>query len=613
MTNLPPLTDDLFYHLEWVLALDEFSKRVVEQVRYQGKTDMPDPALAREIQRVGERVKTKNNRAMYKVTWPGRFTLIGYPTTGTCQFIPWNKRNYRAPFKNILNAFLVFLCGREPVVPSCKPPADITRLDYTREQALQVIANFQICFIGFEREVLNDPHDTLPDQSEVKMKFPASRHLPDANVRFRVNESGGTKEVETSGSPRETEFFDDVNFEDLWKEDPAFVDIDLADPGLVDGTCDDLFKLHANDLATPTEKNSGKRGALGISALREEIDHNREMEGKFDQFGQKVIDRMNRQQTVLEDLKDDNKQRGHLDAIRDRDNEEILKRLPPDLGKTMREVVTEVIEEKLQTLVRSGEEHSGLLREIRDGIHENTDVHRENNVLLQEHDNNEELRATDLANQLATHDDRTVAYHKDDVIRDNAQAITMKEIKDLLEQSHKSDLYRTAFLARRMDALDARLAAMETTLAMLAKFLDMTVQDFLPYLAEIRDQIEHLKSLMAGNRIHQDALNLITLIYIVLGKAGPLPVRRIAELLAIKPTRVYGLVNKLEALGLVTWEKKVPTLAPVGETISDPTEEVSSPKPRPMMRRIKHFFIRVFKKETKPESNKQLKPEDEKT
>ncbi len=328
MTDLPPLTDHMFYHLEWRVALVEVSDRVFEQIRYQGM--VPDAKLAKEIQRIGE--QSRKDGSMYKVVWPNRFTIIAFPNTGTCQFIPWNKRNYRAPFKDIAKALLVFLCGHEPIIPSSKPPDNLTRLDFTREQAVKILANFQITFIGIEREILADPNNVCPIGAEVKTNFPAKRHLPESGVRFVINGSGGRKEGETSGPPREAIFFDHVNFENLGKEKTDPVTMNPGDPGLEKGNHEDLFTLEANDLATPTMKNSANRAALGICALREEIDHNRETEAEGKKLHQEIIDRFNRQTTVLEEFKEDNKQRDHLTAVHDKDSEELLKRIPPDFA-----------------------------------------------------------------------------------------------------------------------------------------------------------------------------------------------------------------------------------------------------------------------------------------
>jgi len=199
-----------------------------------------------------------------------------------------------------------------------------------------------------------------------------------------------------------------------------------------------------------------------------------------------------------------------------------------------------------------------------------------------------------------------------------------REIKRLLQGYHQGQVFQTAFVARRMQQLDDRLAGIADVMGTLAKSLSMTIPDLVKQVAETRDLIEHVRQQMGGNRIHQDSLNYLSLALILLGKFPALVVKRIAEHLGVKPTRVYGIVNKLEELGFITREKRIPDPEPQGEMNSSgagsataepnrPSPETKPIKPKSSKRRVLHFFRRTPEIESKTESNEKVNKEDEKT
>lgn len=199
-----------------------------------------------------------------------------------------------------------------------------------------------------------------------------------------------------------------------------------------------------------------------------------------------------------------------------------------------------------------------------------------------------------------------------------------KEIRRQLQDYHQGQIFQTAFVARRVQALDDRLAGMDKTLQSLATLFQMTMPAFLKQVVDARDYLEHLRQEMHGNRIHQDTLNLVTLAYIILGRFPDRTYRQLAEMLGIKRPRIYRIVNTLETLSDVAREKRVPVLEPLGDqvavgsisrTAEDPIVSVGikPAKPKTRKRPIWHIFRRNRSSELKLQSNEKLKPEDEKT
>ncbi len=258
--------------------------------------------------------------------------------------------------------------------------------------------------------------------------------------------------------------------------------------------------------------------------------------------------------------------------------------------KAIKDVVTDAIHAEMQPLLeefRAGHiEQADLLREIKEGIHENTDVHRENNVILRDHENNEELRATEFSNQLDAHDQRTIAYHKDDVIRDNATNIHLEKVKgDII--NHIDDRFER-----------------------LAQYLEISRIDLV-------QQIEHFKTDLLtiarrqGHWIKKTALENYAATRLILNQVPDITAKRLAELLEVKHTRVYRWMEKLADFGISDSEKRVPDLDPISSggppTIPESEKQASSPKKRSIRRKILHFFLRVNEKEPKPELNEKTK------
>ncbi len=269
-------------------------------------------------------------------------------------------------------------------------------------------------------------------------------------------------------------------------------------------------------------------------------------------------------------------------------------------------------------------------------------------TLVEEKNTEAELRNTDLSNDIAKHildvqikqdctldqckqTRKILEQHASDTEQQHLRqdiriANVMDQCKEILRQiqkDHQGHLFQTAFLARRMQQLDDRLAGIAGVLGPLAKTLSMTLPDLVKKVAEIRDLIEHLKSQLGGNRIHQDMLNYLSLAYLVLGQFPDLPYRKIAEMLGIKTTRIYGIIGKLDALGLTGREKRVPTIEPLdsvavgstSRTANDPiiSVGVNLAKTNPRRRPIWHIFRRNRSSDPKIESNEQKPNGDEKT
>ena len=192
---------------------------IIENVRYKARVD--DKLLAEGIARIGKDAKAldpdparRGNE--FVVKWPGRFTITAYPKKGYIQWIP------KGTQVDAVLAFLTFLCGGE-LMPKrferefalIDPP--ITRLGYSRKEALQVLANMELVWVGIEQFIFSDPFEQLPIGAEVSQEHPPLKHLPEGKATIRINGSHDqngsrtTKEIEYSGNALETELLHAAN------------------------------------------------------------------------------------------------------------------------------------------------------------------------------------------------------------------------------------------------------------------------------------------------------------------------------------------------------------------------------------------------------------------
>ena len=208
-----------------------------ENVRYKGS--LADPTLVAELVKVGRDVKARNldpgkRGKEYMIEWPGRFTLMAYPTQGKFQFIP----NKRCPEVDATLAFLTFLCGTEPVPNRFQrewglitPP--LTRLNYSRVAGAQVLQRLTLAFVEIEQAILSDPLNSLPKNEWVSQTHPATKYLPEETVVFSINGScdkktGNKKEACYAGSPGATTVMHAINHRSAEFQDWARQEIDLV-------------------------------------------------------------------------------------------------------------------------------------------------------------------------------------------------------------------------------------------------------------------------------------------------------------------------------------------------------------------------------------------------
>ncbi len=166
------------------------------------------------------------------VTWPGRFTVMAYPTRGKFQFIPDKQCNEI----DAVLAFLTFLCGTEPMPQrwqaewgAMTPP--LTRLALTRQQGAFVLQQMSLAFVEIERAILSDPYNSLPLHEWVSQTHPATKHLPEETTVMSVNatsKTGNKKMLCLAGSPGSTAFMHAVNFQSAEFQEWARNEIDLV-------------------------------------------------------------------------------------------------------------------------------------------------------------------------------------------------------------------------------------------------------------------------------------------------------------------------------------------------------------------------------------------------